>query len=43
MAAIAVGRKGDAAKLPDDLRQMEMPNDRKPSSEVATQNYPLNK
>lgn len=43
MAAIAVGRKGDAAQLPDDLRQMETPNDRKPSSEVAIQNYPLNK
>lgn len=43
MAAIAVGCKGDAAQLPDDLRQMEMPNDRKPSSEVAIQNYPLNK
>jgi nitroreductase len=43
IAAIAVGRKGDASQLPDDLRQMEMPNDRKSSSEVATQNYPLNK
>jgi len=35
IAAIAVGRHGDPADLPDDLRQMESPNDRKPLDEVA--------
>ena len=41
MAAIAVGRKGDADQLPDDLRAMESPNTRKPLSEVATDKFPL--
>ena len=41
MAAIAVGRKGDAAQLSDDLRQMETPNSRKPLSQVASRTYPL--
>ena len=41
MAAIAVGRKGDEEHLPEDLRQMEAPNSRKPLSEVASQTYPL--
>lgn len=41
MAAIAVGRKGDADQLADDLRVMESPNTRKPLSEVATDKFPL--
>ncbi|NNL76899.1 MAG: nitroreductase, partial [Desulfobacterales bacterium] len=41
MAAIAVGRKGNADQLPDDLRTMESPNTRKPLSEVATDRFPL--
>jgi nitroreductase len=41
MAAIAVGRKGDADQLPDDIRAMESPNTRKPLSEVATDKFPL--
>jgi hypothetical protein len=41
MAAIAVGRLGDAAALPDDLRAMEAPNSRKPHAEVATDIFPL--
>lgn len=41
MAAIAVGRKGDDAHLPDDLGRMESPNTRKPLAEVASQKYPL--
>ncbi|MFH1706901.1 MAG: nitroreductase family protein [Planctomycetota bacterium] len=35
MAAIAVGRKGEAAALPEDMRAMESPNDRKPLAETA--------
>ena len=34
LAAVAIGRKGDAADLPDELREMEAPNDRRPLSEV---------
>ena len=41
MAGIAVGRKGDDAHLPEDLRRMESPNTRKPLTEVASQKYPL--
>jgi nitroreductase len=41
MAAIAVGRKGDADQLPEDLRIMESPNARKPPAEVATDRFPL--
>jgi nitroreductase len=41
MAAIAVGRKGDADQLPEDLRTMESPNARKPQAEVATDKFPL--
>ena len=41
MAAIAVGRKGNADHLPDDLRAMESPNTRKPLSDVATDRFPL--
>ncbi len=36
MTAIAVGRRGDASGLPEDLRLLESPNDRKPHTEVAT-------
>lgn len=36
MTAIAVGRRGDASGLPEDLRLLESPNDRKPHAEVAT-------
>jgi nitroreductase len=35
MVAIAVGRHGDPAQLPDNLRARETPSDRKPLSEVA--------
>lgn len=35
MAAIAVGRYGDPSLLPDDLRDMEAPNQRKPHADVA--------
>jgi nitroreductase len=41
MAAIAVGRKGDADQLPEDIRSMESPNTRKPLAEVATDKFPL--
>jgi nitroreductase len=41
MAAIAVGRKTDDSGLPDDLRAMENPNNRKPHAEVATDLFPL--
>ena len=41
MAAIAVGRKGDADQLPEDLLAMESPNIRKPLAEVATDKFPL--
>ena len=35
MAAVAVGRRGDAAALPEDLARGEIPNERKPGSEIA--------
>jgi nitroreductase len=35
LTAIAVGRLGDPAGLPEDLRAMETPNGRKPHAEVA--------
>jgi nitroreductase len=41
MAAVAVGRLGDAAGLPDDLAVLESPNNRKPHAEVATSVSPL--
>jgi nitroreductase len=41
MAAVAVGRLGEAAGLPEDLRAMESPNSRKPHAEVATRVFPL--
>ena len=41
MAAVAVGRKGDASGLPEDLRAMESPNDRKPHAEVAVCKFPI--
>ncbi|RKF23131.1 nitroreductase [Altericroceibacterium spongiae] len=34
-AAIAVGKMGDAATLPDGLRERELPSDRKPLTEIA--------
>ena len=34
LAAVAVGRKGDAEQLPPQARKMEAPNGRKPLSEV---------
>jgi len=37
MAAIAVGRRRDAAQLPEDLARVEFPNGRKPHAEVARQ------
>jgi nitroreductase len=41
MAAVAVGRRGDASELPEDLRAIESPNDRKQHAEVATCRFPL--
>ena len=42
MAAIAVGRKNESIdELPEDLRNMESPNTRKPSSEVAINEFPI--
>ena len=35
MAAIAVGMYGDQDSLPDEVREMDQPNDRKPLSEVT--------
>ncbi|NIQ96344.1 MAG: nitroreductase [Desulfuromonadales bacterium] len=35
MAAVAVGRRDEPQKLPDDLAQAERPNGRKPQCEVA--------
>ena len=43
IAAIAVGRLGDSSLLPDDLRQMELPKDRKPLAEVAFKQFPYEK
>ena len=37
LAAIAVGRRGPASALPEDLRKSETPNSRKPHSDVARQ------
>jgi hypothetical protein len=37
MAAIAVGRRGDASHLPEDLAAKEAPNLRKPLADVALQ------
>jgi nitroreductase len=37
IAAFAVGRRGDPANLPEDLRQRELPSLRKPASEVAVE------
>lgn len=37
MAAIAVGKYGDAAELPEDLQRREHPSARKPLSEVAVE------
>ena len=34
VSAVAVGRRGDADALPETLRRMEKPNDRKPLAEV---------
>lgn len=40
-AAIAIGRLGDPAQLPEGLRSREMPSDRKPLSEIASAgNFP---
>jgi nitroreductase len=41
MAAVAVGRKGDPAQLPEDFRSVEGPSRRKPLKEIATDSYPL--
>jgi hypothetical protein len=38
-AAVAIGRMGDPANLPEGLREREVPSDRKPLDEVA---YPGN-
>lgn len=40
LAAVAVGRRGDPALLPNDLRQYETPNNRKPPVEVARTTQP---
>jgi len=37
MAAVAVGRRGDAQLLPEDLAAREQPSDRKPLAKVARQ------
>ena len=34
-AAVAIGRRGDPASLPEKLREREVPSDRKPLSEIA--------
>ena len=41
MAAIAVGRHDPDSALPEDLAQIEAPNDRKTLDEVATDRFPL--
>ena len=41
IAAIAVGRRGDPSILSDDLRQMELPKERKPLAKVASDNFPF--
>ena len=43
IAAIAVGRLGDSASLPDDLLKMEVPKNRKPLAEVAFDKVPFKK
>jgi nitroreductase len=43
MAAIAVGRKAEDSGLPEDLRAMESPNNRKPHAQVATSAFPLSR
>jgi nitroreductase len=37
MVAIAIGRRADAARLPDQLARMENPSDRKPLTEIAVE------
>jgi hypothetical protein len=41
IAAVAVGRLGDSSRLPDDLRRMELPKDRKELAEVASDKFPF--
>jgi nitroreductase len=41
IAAVAVGRLGDSSRLPDDLREMELPKDRKAPAEVASDKIPF--
>ena len=41
IAAVAAGRLGDSSRLPDDLRQMELPKDRKGLAEVASDKVPF--
>ena len=43
IAAVAVGRLGDSSRLPDDLREMELPKGRKPIAEVAFEKFPFKK
>lgn len=38
-AAIAIGRMGESASLPDDLRSREIPSQRKPLSELAFEGW----
>lgn len=38
-AAIAIGRMGESASLPDDLRSREVPSQRKPLSELAFEGW----
>jgi len=40
IAAIAVGRRGQAGRLPEDVRRRERPNGRKPSGEVGVELSP---
>jgi len=41
IAAVAAGRLGDSSGLPDDLRRMELPKDRKELAEVASDKFPF--
>ena len=41
IAAVAVGRLGDSSRLPEDLREMELPKDRKAPAEVASDKIPF--
>ena len=41
IAAAAAGRLGDSSRLPDDLRRMELPKDRKEPAEVASDKFPF--